>query len=95
MLYAILFSDRPGHDDVRQRLMPVHLQFLEENRAHIRAAGPLRDAQDGVGAGGLWLVEAQSPAVVARLVEADPFWPTGLRDSVRILEWHRVFAVPG
>ena len=27
-----------------------------------------------------------------RLVEADPFWSTGLRKSIRILEWTRVYA---
>jgi hypothetical protein len=29
---------------------------------------------------------------VRTLVEVDPFWPSGLRESVRILEWTRVFA---
>jgi hypothetical protein len=29
---------------------------------------------------------------VRRLCERDPFWPTGLRKSVRILEWRQVFA---
>jgi hypothetical protein len=29
---------------------------------------------------------------VRRLIEADPFWPTGLRKAVRVLEWTRVFA---
>jgi hypothetical protein len=26
------------------------------------------------------------------LAGQDPFWPTGLRKSVRVLEWRRVFA---
>ena len=43
-------------------------------------------------AGGLWLVEAESAEAVRRLCEADPFWPTGLRQDVRILEWRQVFA---
>ena len=29
---------------------------------------------------------------VRRLVEADPFWPSGLRQAVRILVWRQVFA---
>jgi uncharacterized protein YciI len=91
MLYAVLLSDNPGKGDIRPRLMPVHLDFLEENRAAIRAAGPLIEP-DGRGAGGLWLVEAEDAAAVSALVERDPFWPTGLRQSVRILEWRQVFA---
>ena len=30
--------------------------------------------------------------VVEALVKEDPFWPTGLRRSVRILGWSQVFA---
>jgi uncharacterized protein len=91
MLYAVLLSDNPGKADIRPRLMPAHLDFLEEHRAKIRAAGPLIEP-DGRGAGGLWLVEAEDPAAVRALLERDPFWPTGLRQSVRILEWRQVFA---
>ncbi|SIT43715.1 hypothetical protein BN2475_450019 [Paraburkholderia ribeironis] len=43
-------------------------------------------------AGGLWLVEADTPDAVDRLVRADPFWPTGLRRSVRVLIRKQVFA---
>jgi uncharacterized protein YciI len=32
------------------------------------------------------------PIKVQALVEADPFWPTGLRKSIQILEWTRVYA---
>ena len=91
MLYAVLLSDNPGKADIRPRLMPAHLDFLEEHRAEIRAAGPLMEP-DGRGAGGLWLVEALDAAAVTALVELDPFWPAGLRQSVRVLEWHQVFA---
>jgi hypothetical protein len=92
MLYVILFTDNPAHGDARARLMPAHLDFLERNRDRIRAAGPLRDAADGSGAGGLWLVEADSEQAAAGLVREDPFWPTGLRQSVRVLQWSQVFA---
>jgi hypothetical protein len=91
MLYAVLFTDNPAHAAARQRLMPDHLAFLERNAANIRAAGPLRDV-DGSAAGGLWLVEAKSADEVTALIHNDPFWPTGLRQSVRVLEWTQVFA---
>jgi len=92
MLYAVLFTDDDAHADERRRLMPAHLDFLERRRDHIRAAGPLRETADGTPAGGLWLVEADSPAAVAALYQEDPFWPTGLRKSVRVLQWLQVFA---
>ena len=52
----------------------------------------MRDAESGEPAGGLWLVHADRQEAVRELIEADPFWPTGLRKSVRILEWTQVFA---
>jgi uncharacterized protein YciI len=91
MLYAVLFTDDDAHADARARLMPAHLDFLKRNSAHIRAAGPLREG-DGAPAGGLWLVEADAPEAVAALYQEDPFWPTGLRKSVRVLQWSQVFA---
>jgi uncharacterized protein len=87
-----LFEDDPARAEMRQRHMPEHLAFLERNTARIRAAGPLHDAATGAAAGGLWLVEADSAAAVTALYREDPFWPTGLRRSVRVLEWTQVFA---
>jgi len=91
MLYAVLLTDNVERADVRPRLMPAHLDFLERNRSHVRAAGPLLDPE-GNGVGGLWLVDADSPQAVMALVQADPFWPTGLRKDVRVLQWKQVFA---
>ncbi len=91
MLYAVLFTDDPSHADMRRKLMPAHLDFLDRNKDAVRSAGPLLDAQDEA-AGGLWLVEASDPQAVQRLVQADPFWPTGLRKEVRVLAWRQVFA---
>ncbi|HDR9038972.1 TPA: YciI family protein [Burkholderia contaminans] len=48
----------------------------------LKAAGPLRD-NEGSGAGGLWLVEADSRNAVDRLVRTYPFWATRLRNPYR------------
>jgi len=92
MLYAVLFEDDPdAAHDLRRRHMPAHLSFLEKNAARITAAGPLQTSS-GAPAGGLWLVEAENDGAVEALVKEDPFWPTGLRRSVRVLRWSQVFA---
>jgi uncharacterized protein len=92
MRYAILFTDEPDRAAIRQELMPAHLDFLERNRNRIRAAGPLREADNGAPAGGLWVVDAEDRAAAVALYQSDPFWPTGLRRAVRVLEWSQVFA---
>ncbi len=92
MIYAVLLLDDPRRADARAQHLTDHLSFLERNAASIHAAGPLMDTIDDTPAGGLWIVEANSPQAVQSLIEADPFWPTGLRKSVRVLEWTRVFS---
>ncbi len=92
MIYAVLFEDDARRADMRAKHMPDHLSFLEHNAACITAAGPLEDTAAGAPAGGLWIVQADSPQSVRSLVESDPFWPTGLRKSVRILAWRHVFS---
>jgi uncharacterized protein len=92
VLYAVLFEDDTAcADEVRSRYMQAHLEFLMRNDAVIKSAGPLRDG-NGAPAGGLWLVEAGAASDVEALVRDDPFWPTGLRRSVRVLVWKQVFA---
>jgi uncharacterized protein len=91
MRFAVLFEDDPAKADVRPRLMPEHLAFLARNADRVLEAGPLSEA-DGAPAGGLWIVEAADAKEARALVEEDPFWPTGLRRSVRVLGWRRVFA---
>jgi uncharacterized protein YciI len=91
MLYIVLFADNPERAEVRQRLMPDHLDFLTQHASAIRAAGPLCDPVTREGTGGLWLVEADTPDSVKALYEGDPLWPSGLRKSVRVLEWRQVF----
>jgi uncharacterized protein len=92
MKFVIIFEDNPkAGTDLRRKHMLEHLAFLERNSARVTAAGPLR-TDDGQDAGGLWVVEATDAAEVDRLVKEDPFWPTGLRKSFRVLAWAQVYA---
>lgn len=92
MMFAVLFEDNEAASDMRARYMADHLAFLEQNKDAVSAAGPMIDAATAAPAGGLWLVCAETASEVQALVEADPFWPTGLRKSVRVLHWKQVFA---
>lgn len=92
MKYAILFEDNDDFAHMRAKYMADHLQFLNDNSARIEAAGPLKDAESAESAGGIWIVDADDAGQVLALVEADPFYPTGLRKEIRILEWTQVFA---
>ena len=90
MYYAVLFEDDEAHAGQRAAHMAEHLNFLKQHADAIHAAGPLTDPHSSSPAGGMWLVEADAADVVRELVKKDPFWPTGLRKSFRILQWRRV-----
>lgn len=93
MLYVVLFEDNPEiSSNVRPLVLPQHLDFLDAHADQVKAAGPLSDETQEVPRGGLWLVEAENEAAVRRLILEDPFWATGLRQSVQISRWTRVFA---
>lgn len=92
MKYAVLFEDNDEFAHMRPKFMADHLQFLADNSDRIEIAGPMKEALSQQPAGGLWVVDAESPERVQVLVETDPFWPTGLRKSIRILEWTQVYA---
>jgi uncharacterized protein YciI len=94
MLFVVLLEDDPVRSaEIRRRAMPAHLLFLARHAGAITAAGPLRQP-DGAAAGGIWIVTAEAPEAVDALVREDPFWAAGLRRSVRILEWTRVWPPP-
>lgn len=92
MKYVILFEDDDAFAHMRARHMDEHLQFLADNSERIDAAGPLKDAESADPAGGIWIVDADDRGQVQALVEGDPFYPTGLRKSIRILEWTQTYA---
>lgn len=91
MKFAVIFQDDEAHQDVRPIYMTQHLDFLLRNTAQILAAGPILNSETGAGDGGLWIVEAENTDVVKRLVEDDPFFPTGLRKDIKIFTWKTVF----
>lgn len=92
MKYVVLFEDNDEFAHMRQQHMAAHLQFLGDNSDLIDAAGPLKDAATADPAGGIWVVDCADASQVQALVESDPFYPTGLRKTIGILEWTQVFA---
>ena len=92
MKFIITFEDNEELAHMRQEYMADHLAFLESNQNSIEAAGPLFQASNGQGAGGIWVVDADSEDAAHELVKSDPFWPTGLRKNYTVLGWKQVFA---
>jgi uncharacterized protein len=89
MLFAVLFTDKPGQGALRAQNLQAHIDWVAEHRASVLVAGSLRTEPGAVPKGGLWIVEAASKAAVLDLMKSDPFYTCGLRQGVEVLHWSK------
>ena len=80
MPHIVLFEDNEDQAHQRQTHMADHLAFLEDQcTSEIAAAGPLYLIRRIQVPGDCGLSTHPRAPPFEALVEADPFWPTGLR----------------
>lgn len=89
MLFAVLFTDKPGHGALRAEHLQAHIDWVAEHQDTVLVAGSLRVEPGEVPKGGLWVVEAPSKQAVLDLMQSDPFYVFGLRQSVEVLHWSK------
>lgn len=91
MLYIVRFTDKPDSLALRKEFLAAHIAWLDQHKDTILVAGSLRPDQGQDAVGGLWIVEAPGKADIERLLQSDPFWVQGLRQSCEILYWSKAF----
>ena len=89
MLFAVLFTDKPGQGALRAQHLQAHIDWVADHQDQVLVAGSLRHEPQDVPRGGLWVVEAASKDAVHALMQSDPFWTCGLRQSVEVLHWSK------
>ncbi len=89
MLFAVLFTDKPGQGALRAAQLAAHIAWLDANKEKVLVAGSLRESPADVPKGGLWVVQAPDKAAVHGLMQTDPFYTCGLRQSVEVLHWSK------
>jgi uncharacterized protein len=91
MLFIVRFIDRPERLPLRKQFLPAHLEWLEQHASVVLVAGSVRHDLDAAPVGAVWIVEAPSKAEVEALLQTDPFWVQGLRQSFEVLYWSTAF----
>ena len=91
MLFAVIFKDKSNSAEVRKSNLAAHIAWLDLHQKVVRVGGSLRSELELTPAGGLWIVEADSKKTILDLIETDPFWTAGLRESVEIFHWSKAF----
>ena len=89
MLFAVIFTDKPGQGALRTANLEAHIRWVADHRDMVLVAGSLRVEPGDVPKGGLWIVEAPSKAAVLELMQSDPFYTCGLRQGVEVLHWSK------
>ena len=89
MLFAVIFTDKPAHGELRASQLAAHVAWVEDHKHTVLVAGSLRAELQQVPKGGLWIVEAESKDVVNALLKTDPFFLCGLRQDVEVLHWSK------
>ncbi len=91
MLFAVLLRDDPERLHLRQSHVDEHLTYVAAQNGRIIAGGALRPQPEDAPQGALWLVHADTKEAAQALVEGDPFFKLGLRQSVDIFHWSQGF----
>ena len=89
MLFAVLFTDKPGHGSLRAEYLQSHIHWVDQNKGVVLVAGSLRTEPQDTPKGGLWIVEVESKASVMQIMATDPFYTCGLRQSIEVLHWSK------
>jgi uncharacterized protein YciI len=93
MLFALLCTDKPDSVDLRMRVRPDHLKYLESLGPALKAAGPFT-TDEGSPTGTLAIIEAADRNAAQTVADADPYAKAGLFASVEIRPWKWVVKNP-
>ena len=89
MLFAVLLHDHPDRVDLREKHVAEHLEYVAAQGNRVVAGGALRHQPEEAPHGALWLVHAATKEAARLIVEGDPFFRVGLRQSVEIFHWSK------
>jgi len=86
MLFALLCTDKPNAVDLRMKVRPEHLAYLDSLGSAMKAAGPFL-GDDGQPTGSLVIIEAADRKAAEAIAANDPYARAGLFASVEIKAW--------
>ena len=86
MLFALLCTDKPGSLDLRLKVRPDHVAYLDGLSDALKTAGPFT-TDEGSPNGSLVIIEAADRAGAERIAANDPYAKAGLFAAVEIRAW--------
>jgi uncharacterized protein YciI len=90
-MYAIVCFDRPDSAALRDQHRAAHQEFLKKHAETIVFGGPLKSTPEGASTGALIVVSCATRKEAEDLIGADPFYRTGVYESVVVRAFKKVF----
>lgn len=91
MPYVIESWDKLDHLELRLRIRPDHIRFLESEVGRLLAAGA-KLADDGeTMLGTIYIVDVETREEAEKFVSMDPFTIAGLPREIVITRWRKAF----
>lgn len=84
MLFVFILIDKPDHGELRQRVRPVHKDYLSAVAARMAFAGPLTHDDGKTMLGSLLVIDFSSRDAAHAWLAEEPFTKAGLYASTTI-----------
>ena len=82
-LFMLACFDKPGAIQLRMATREAHLEYVRENAAIVKLAGPMLDAAEQM-AGSLFVLDCADRAEAEAFNAADPYQAAGLFERVEV-----------
>ncbi|MFP3456417.1 YciI family protein [Psychrobacter sp. SIMBA_152] len=91
MTFLIETFDNPDSQDLRLKVRPSHLDYLDANVDLLLACGAKLSDDGKTASGGIYLVDLDSRESAELFIKADPFYKAGLFADVKIVNWRQAY----
>lgn len=81
--FILLCRDKRGAADLRARLRPEHLKYIDAHEKRVWLAGPML-CENGAPVGSMLIIEAEDEQAARAFADKDPYAQGGLFESVEV-----------
>ncbi len=91
MPYVVETWDRPDSLELRMRIRPQHIAFLEANTSRLLGAGAKLSDDGETMTGTIYIVDVETRGEAEAFVAQDPFTLNGLPERIVATRWRKAF----
>jgi uncharacterized protein YciI len=91
MPYVIETWDKPDSRDLRDKIRPSHVVYLDQQKSKLLGAGAKLSDDGETMTGSIYIVDTEDREEAERFLAGDPFMVGGVFVKVAITRWRKAF----